>query len=60
MSHILETIDLTKSYPSGNTQLTVLDAVNIQIPTGSTASIVGPSGSGKTTKLPTYAESNSN
>jgi len=51
MSHILETIDLTKSYPSGNTQLTVLDAVNIQIPTGSTASIVGPSGSGKTTLL---------
>ena len=51
MSHILETIDLTKSYPRGNTQLTVLDAVNIQIPTGSTASIVGPSGSGKTTLL---------
>ena len=51
MSHILETKDLTKSYPSGNTQLTVLDAVNIQIPTGSTASIVGPSGSGKTTLL---------
>ena len=29
----------------------MLDAVNIQIPTGSTASIVGPSGSGKTTLL---------
>lgn len=51
MSYILETTDLTKTYPSGNSQLTVLDAVNIQIPTGSTASIVGPSGSGKTTLL---------
>ena len=29
----------------------MLDAVNVQIPTGSTASIVGPSGSGKTTLL---------
>jgi len=51
MSHILETTNLTKTYPSGNSQLTVLDAVNIQIPTGATASIVGPSGSGKTTLL---------
>lgn len=51
MKHILETIDLTKSYPNGNTQLTVLDSVNIKVPAGSTASIVGPSGSGKTTLL---------
>ncbi len=51
MSSILETTDLSKTYPSGNSQLTVLDAVNIQIPTGSTAAIVGPSGSGKTTLL---------
>ena len=29
----------------------MLDTVNIQIPTGATASIVGPSGSGKTTLL---------
>lgn len=51
MSYILETTNLTKTYPSGNSQLTVLDTVNIQIPTGATASIVGPSGSGKTTLL---------
>ena len=51
MSYILETTNLTKTYPSGISQLTVLDAVNVQIPTGSTASIVGPSGSGKTTLL---------
>lgn len=51
MSPILETTNLTKTYPSGSSELTVLDAVNISIPTGSTAAIVGPSGSGKTTLL---------
>ncbi|MGJ8656056.1 MAG: ABC transporter ATP-binding protein [Akkermansiaceae bacterium] len=51
MNFILETTDLTKTYQSGTSELTVLDAVNIQIPEGSTASIVGPSGSGKTTLL---------
>lgn len=51
MNPILETTNLTKIYPSGNSELTVLDAVNIFIPTGSTASIIGPSGSGKTTLL---------
>lgn len=51
MNPILETTNLTKTYPSGNSELTVLDAVNICIPTGSTASIIGPSGSGKTTLL---------
>ena len=51
MPSILETTNLTKTYQSGSSQLNVLDAVNIQIPEGSTASIVGPSGSGKTTLL---------
>lgn len=51
MNHILETIELTKTYPSGDSQLTVLDNVSIAIPEGSTASIIGPSGSGKTTLL---------
>jgi len=51
MPIILETTNLTKTYQSGSSELTVLDKVNIQIPTGSTASIVGASGSGKTTLL---------
>lgn len=51
MSYILETTNLTKTYQSVTSQLTVLDGVTIQIPTGSTAAIVGPSGSGKTTLL---------
>lgn len=51
MIPILETSNLSKTYQSGTTELTVLDAVNISIPTGSTAAIIGPSGSGKTTLL---------
>ncbi len=51
MNAILETTNLTKTYQSGASELTVLDAVNISIPPGSTAAIIGPSGSGKTTLL---------
>ncbi len=48
---ILKTQDLTKTYQSGDHQLTVLDRVSIEVPQGATAAIVGPSGSGKTTLL---------
>lgn len=48
---ILRTHELTKTYQSGDHQLTVLDKVSIEVPQGATAAIVGPSGSGKTTLL---------
>lgn len=48
---ILRTSDLTKTYQSGDHELTVLDRVSIDVPQGATAAIVGPSGSGKTTLL---------
>jgi len=48
---ILETKNLTKSYPTNNGELTVLQEVNFSIEVGDTFSIVGPSGSGKTTLL---------
>ena len=48
---ILKTHELTKTYKSGDHQLTVLDHVSIGVPHGETAAIVGPSGSGKTTLL---------
>ena len=51
MSSILEVNNLTKTYRSGDHQLTVLEAVNMQIERGETCAIVGPSGSGKTTLL---------
>ncbi|MFA0960672.1 ABC transporter ATP-binding protein [Roseivirga sp. BDSF3-8] len=42
---------LTKIYSSGSHDVTVLQDVSFEVPSGSTFSIVGPSGSGKTTLL---------
>ncbi len=48
---MLEVKNLSKSYNSGNRQLTVLENVNFKLNTGDSFSIVGSSGSGKTTLL---------
>lgn len=48
---ILNVINLTKTYDSGDQSLTVLDRVNMSVAPGETCAIVGPSGSGKTTLL---------
>lgn len=50
-SPILEVENLTKTYPSGDAQLTVLSDVSFSLKEGETCAIVGPSGSGKTTLL---------
>ena len=51
METILSVKDLTKTYKSGQSILTVLQDINFHIEEGSTVAIVGPSGSGKTTLL---------
>jgi len=43
--------DITKVYPMGKRELTVLQGVNIHIEQGELVAIMGPSGSGKTTML---------
>lgn len=51
MDTILDIKNLTKTYQSGGSLLTVLHNINFSVAVGSTAAIVGPSGSGKTTLL---------
>jgi putative ABC transport system ATP-binding protein len=48
---MLSVSNLTKTYPSGGKELTVLDHVSFTVDRGTTCAIVGPSGSGKTTLL---------
>ena len=48
---MLKVSNLTKTYPSGGRQLTVLSGVSFEIGAGESFAIVGPSGSGKTTLL---------
>ena len=43
--------DITKVYPMGKRELTVLEAVTLHIERGEMVAIMGPSGSGKTTML---------
>lgn len=43
--------DLTMTYTSGGRSLTVLDRINLEVPSRQFLSIIGPSGSGKTTLL---------
>ncbi len=43
--------DITKVYPMGKRELTVLNGINIHIEQGKLVAIMGPSGSGKSTML---------
>lgn len=51
MNNILKIENLTKTYKSAGSTLTVLNNINFSVEEGSTFAIVGPSGSGKTTLL---------
>ena len=48
---VIRASDLTKRVQSGDTPLTILDAVSFDVPTAASVAIVGASGSGKTTLL---------
>jgi putative ABC transport system ATP-binding protein len=51
MSAVLSVSQLTKIFPSGDSEITVLDDVSFDLEAGDTCAIVGASGSGKTTLL---------
>lgn len=48
---VLQAENLTKTYRSADTALTVLDHVSFSVEQGNSLAIIGPSGSGKTTLL---------
>ncbi|MCB5179448.1 ABC transporter ATP-binding protein [Streptomyces antimicrobicus] len=43
--------DVTLTYPDGESRLTALDAVGLEVPAGTLTAVVGPSGSGKSSLL---------
>ncbi|MEU1459858.1 ABC transporter ATP-binding protein [Streptomyces sp. NPDC005727] len=47
----LELTDITLTYADGDTRLTALDRVTLQVPKGRLTAVVGPSGSGKSSLL---------
>ncbi|MEU9851236.1 ABC transporter ATP-binding protein [Streptomyces sp. NPDC047985] len=47
----LNLTDITLTYPDGDTRLTALDNVSLDVPKGSLTAVVGPSGSGKSSLL---------
>lgn len=50
-NEILQTIDLSKSYGTGENQVNAVQNVNIQVERGEFVAIIGKSGSGKSTLL---------
>ncbi|WP_405107763.1 ABC transporter ATP-binding protein [Micromonospora sp. NBC_01405] len=47
----LDLTDVTLTYPDGDSRLTALDHVSLEVPKGTLTAVIGPSGSGKSSLL---------
>ena len=47
--HVVQVIDVIKSFPLGGGEITILKGISFDVGRGEFVSIVGPSGNGKTT-----------
>ena len=48
--------DVTLVYPDGESTLTAVDAVSLEVPAGTATALLGPSGSGKSSLLAVAGE----
>ena len=51
MASMIQLLEVTKSFGSGDAKITALNTINLSVSSGELVAVMGPSGSGKSTLL---------